>query len=193
MVRIPEEKRLLTNMKKLLIFTLTSLTALVVNGCTTPSEAAKPPKTVKSASQFVVIDQSEPAFIVFTSIPKNIDKKRFNEIRSKVSKRKELTMLTWQQFVVSVDKYARSVVIRNDYPNINTVDGIVCLVASKRGSGAPWGLTWNSGIALTFMDYQHTRKTYKQYKANPASYRSIQDPRRDPVHPRGHLPFGGCN
>jgi len=187
-------------MKKFLI-SLSTLLVLLMNGCApntpTPSKAIEPTSRssldIKSASQFVVIDQSEPAFIVFTGIPKNIDKKKLQEIRLKVSKRKELTMLTWKQFLVSVDKYARSVIIRNDYPNIRTVDGIVCLVASKRGSGAPWGLAWNSGIALTFMDYQHVRRTYKRYKANPASYRPIRDPRRDPIHPRGHLPFGGCN
>ena len=188
-------------MKKLLVG-LSLLLVLLVSGCT-PS-APKPKVSshevtqrsshnIKSASQFVVIDQSEPAFIVFTGIPKNIDKKKLKEIKSKVSKRKELRMLTWEQFLVSVNKYARSVIIKNDYPNIRVVDGLVCLVASKNGSGAPWGLTWNSGIALTFNDYQHARRTYKLYKTNPASYKPIRDPRRDPINPRGHLPFGGCN
>lgn len=101
-------------------------------------------------------------------------------------------MLTWEQFLESVNEYARSVILRNDYPSVSVVDGVVCLVASKKGSGAPWGLTWNGGIALTFNDYQHVRRTYKSYKANPAGYRPIRDPKRDPVNPGGHLPFGGC-
>lgn len=145
-----------------------------------------------SASQYVVIDQSEPAFIVFTGIPKGLDKEKIESLRQEVSRHEKLTMLTWQQFLTSVDKYARSVIIKKDYPSIRVVDGIVCLVGSKQGTGAPWGLTWNGGIALTFNDYQHARQTFKAYKANPSAYKPIGDPRRDPIHPSGHLPFAGC-
>lgn len=143
--------------------------------------------------EFVVVDQGETAFTVFTGIPKNIDKDKIEKIKQKVSSRETLIILTWEQFLESVNEYARSVILRNDYPTIKIVDGLVCLVASKQGTGAPWGLTWNGGIALTFNDYQHARRTYKSYKANPTSYKPIRDPRRDPVNPGGHLPFGGCN
>ena len=148
---------------------------------------------VNSASQFVVIDQSEPAFIVFTGIPKDTNKEKLNKIKQLVSSQGKLTMLTWEQFLESVNGYARSVILRNDYPNTRAVNGIVCLVASKQGTGAPWGLTWNGGIALTFNDYQHARRSYESYKSNPAAYKPIQDPRRDPVYPGGHMAFGGCN
>lgn len=148
---------------------------------------------IDSASKFVVVSQNEPAFIVFTGIPKDIDNGQFEKIKQQVSSRETLTMLTWEQFLESVNAYAKSVILRNDYPNVRVVDGIVCLVGSKRGTGAPWGLTWNGGIALTFNDYQHARRTYESYKANPAAYKPIRDPRKDPVNPGGHLPFGGCN
>ena len=165
-----------------------SLVMLLVSliGCGT--SAATP-----SQSEFVVVDQAETAFTVFTGIPKNIGKDEFERIKQKVSSRETLIMLTWDQFLKSVNKYARSVILINDYPNIRIVDGLVCLVASKQGTGAPWGLTWNGGIALTFNDYQHARRTYELYKANPAAYKPLRDPRRDPVNPGGHLPFGGCN
>lgn len=148
---------------------------------------------INSASQFVAIDQHDPAFIVFTGIPKNLDEKKLEEIKQVVSSVETATMLTWQEFLERVDEYARTAILKNDYPNIKIVDGLVCLLASKQGTGAPWGLTWNGGIALTRNDYQHARQTYETYKANPASYKPIQDPRKDPVHPGGHLPFGGCN
>lgn len=149
-------------------------------------------KPMNTASTYVVVDQSEKAFTVFTGIPTRINKKQFESIKLKVSSRKTLTMLTWQRFLENVDRYAKSVMLRNDYPNSRVVDGIVCLVGSKKGSGAPWGLTWNGGIALTYNDYQHARKTYKSYMADPGSYKPIRDPRKDPVNPSGHLPFGGC-
>lgn len=146
----------------------------------------------RSASQYVVVDQSEPAFVVFTGIPKTIDKAQFERIKAQVAGRETLTMLTWEQFVSSVNGYAQSVMLRDDYPDVNVVDGIVCLVASENGTGAPWGLSWNGGIALTFMDYQHVRRTYESYKADPDSYKPVRDARSDPVNPAGHLMFGGC-
>lgn len=182
---------------------LTALLALIaVSLACTAVNAAEPagantvlPRSdgqVVSASKYVVVDRSEPAFIVFTGIPKGIDKQKLEKIRQHVAGRKTATMLTWQQFLQHVDEYARSVVLRNDYPRVRIVDGIVCLVASRKGAGAPWGLTWNGGIALTFNDYQHARRTYKAYKKDPSSYEPIRDPRRDPVNPGGHLPFFGC-
>ena len=157
------------------------------------SDEKPPSPDDDSASQFVVVDQMEPAFIVFTGIPKTIDREQFEKIKLQVSERETLRMLSWEQFLESVNDYARSVMLRNNYPDINIVDGLVCLVASKQGSGAPWGLTWNGGIALTRNDYQHARRTYESYKADPDSYKPIRNPRKDPIHPGGHLPFGGCN
>ncbi|MDH5369177.1 MAG: hypothetical protein OEW99_04085 [Gammaproteobacteria bacterium] len=179
-----------------LLLILVSLNYSVVHA-TTPSHASKvSPRSsinINTSSQFVAIDQKEPAFTVFTGIPKNIGSDEFKKIKQKVSSRETLIMLTWDKFLDSVDKYAQSVILINDYPDIRIVDGLVCLVASKQGTGAPWGLTWNGGIALTYNDYQHARRTYESYKANPASYIPLNDPGRDPVNPAGHLPFGGCN
>ena len=143
--------------------------------------------------RFVVVDQREPAFVVFTGIAKETNEEELEEIRSKIANLERVTMVTWDSFMATIDKYAQSVMLRNDYPDIHIMDGLVCLVASKQGSGAPWGLTWNGGIALTFNDYEHARRTFKSYKADPDSYKSASDPRRDPIHPAGKLAFGGCN
>ena len=126
-------------------------------------------------------------------IPDNIGKDEFEGIKQKVSTRETLIMLPWEQFLESINEYALSVILVNDYPDIRIVDGIVCLVASRRGTGAPWGLTWNGGIALTRNDYNHAKRTYESYRASPAAYKPTQDPGSDPVHPGGKLPFGGCN
>ena len=179
---------------------LVALILVLLTGCVTnttkPGDASTvAPRSdveIDSTSIFVVIDQNEEAFTVFTGIPKHIDKDELERIKQKVSERETLIMLTWEQFLETIDEYARSVIRVNDYPNVRIVDGIVCLVASKQGSGAQWGLTWNGGIALTRNDYNHARRTYESYKANPASYKPTQDPRSDPVNPAGKLPFGGC-
>lgn len=179
----------------LFVLILTSLTGCMTNA-TKPADAntvhQRTDVAIASASNFVVVDQGEKAFTVFTGIPKNIDKDELERIEQTVSGRDTLIMLSWEQFLESVNEYAGSVILINDYPSIRVVDGIVCLVASRQGTGAPWGLTWNGGIALTRNDYNHARQTYALFKENPASYKPIRDPRRDPVNPGGHLPFGGC-
>lgn len=179
----------------LFVLVLVSLTGCVANTSKPAGANSVAPRSevvVDSASNFVVVDQGEKAFTVFTGIPKNIDKNNLERIKQKVSGRDTLVMLSWEQFLESVNEYARLVILINDYPSTRIIDGIVCLVASKQGTGAPWGLTWNGGVALTRNDYNHARRTYELFKANPASYKPVRDPRRDPVNPRGHLPFGGC-
>jgi len=176
----------------LILVSLTGTMTITTKPADTNTVAQRSDVTIESASNFVVADQGEKAFIVFTGIPKNIEKNELERIKQKVSGRDTLIMLTWEQFLESVNEYARSVILINDYPSIRIVDGIVCLIASRQGTGAPWGLTWNGGIALTRNDYNHARRTYELFKANPASYKPIRDPRRDPVNPSGHLPFGGC-
>jgi len=49
---------------------------------------------MKSASQFVVIDQSEPAFTVFMGIPKHLDRQKLEQIKRTVSDNKQITLLT---------------------------------------------------------------------------------------------------
>lgn len=149
-----------------------------------------PGRDFESGASFVLVDQHDPAFIVFTGIAKGTDERKLEEIRSKISNQQEVSMLTWEQFTASVDRHARSVIVRNDYPNSRAVDGLICLVGKQ--PGAPWGLAWNGGIALTFNDYQHVRRRYESYKTNPAAYRPIHDPRADPVNPGGFLPAFGC-
>jgi len=138
----------------------------------------------------VIVDQRNPAFIVFTGIVKDTDDRKLEEIRLKISKQENVSILTWEQFTASVDRYARSTIERNDYPNSRVVDGLVCLVG--RQPGTPWGLTWNGGIALTFNDYEHVKQRYESYTTNPSAYSPILDPRADPVNPGGHLPVFGC-
>jgi len=144
----------------------------------------------ESGASFVLVDQRDPLFIVFTGIGKDTDERKLEEIRSKISNQEKMTMLTWEQFTASVDRYAQSTIVRNDYPNYRVVDGLACLVGRRLGE--PWGLTWNGGIALTFNDYEHVRRRYESYKANPGAYRPMSDLKADPANPGGFLPAFGC-
>lgn len=181
------------------LFSVLIIVSLIYSGIVSPNVSTASenyPETdggVQSATKFVVIDQSEPAYIVFTGIPNKTDKTKLEKIRSTIAGQNGLSMLTWAQFLKQINGFASSVIIRNNYPDADVVAGLVCLVASQLGAGAPWGLTWNGGVALIYNDYRHARQRYELYRKDPASYRPVQDPRKDPVNPRGHLSFGGCN
>lgn len=141
------------------------------------------------AINFVVVDKSDPAFTVFTGIPKNTDDKTIDEIRTKISSLEKSEIITWEEFTASVYRYAQSTIIRNDYDNPKIINGLVCLVGKQPG---PWGLCWNGGIAFTRMDYQYIKNRYESFKANPNSYKPKRDSRGDPVNPGGFMAYFGC-
>jgi len=144
-----------------------------------------------SQTAFVVIDRREAAFTVFTGVSKDTPNEQLNKIRADVANQSGTSMVTWSEFRATANEFAKSTMLRSDYPNYRVVEGIVCLVGKQ--PGVPWGLTWNGGIALTFRDYEHARRTYRLFKENPAQYRPTRDPRADPVNPGGFLPAFGCS
>ncbi len=145
---------------------------------------------ISGGVSFVAVDQSEAAFTVFTGIPDDLDESRFADIKKKVERSESLTLLPWSEFIDQVPAYIQSTVRRNDYPGYSIKKGLVCLI--YRAAGAPWGLTWNGGIALTYNDYQHARQSFSSFNADPTAYTPIRDPGKDPVNPWGHLPAFGC-
>ena len=57
---------------------------------------------IQSPSLFVVVDQSDPAYTVFTGIANKTDKKKLEQIRSSITSQKGLRMLTWDQFLKKI-------------------------------------------------------------------------------------------
>lgn len=148
--------------------------------------------SIHSSSAYVIVDQSEKGFVVFTGLAHNTPPAKLANFRKKVNARDGVSMVTWSEFVKNLDGYAKATILVDDYPQVDAVDGMLCLMSKKITLGAPWGLTWNGGIAFTYRDYQHTRRNYKKYLKNPAAYQATTDPRRDPIYPNHHLRFAGC-
>jgi hypothetical protein len=100
--------------------------------------------------------------------------------------------VSWFEFIDNAHKYANSTIVKHEYLKYRVADGIVCLVGKTQ---APWGLTWNGGIAFTYNDYKHAEETYNSYQEDPEKYKQtvIRDPRADPTNPGGHLPVFGCD
>lgn len=168
-----------------------TVVGLVVAGCRTmsgPPTLTGAGRAVESQTSFVVVDQRESAFVIFSGIAAEAGEATLARARSDVAAQAGVDIVSWTQFLDGLDGYAASVVVRNDYPSVSVADGVACLVAKAPGS--PWGLTWNGGIALSRLDYEHVRSTYAAYQAGEAG--APLDPPADPVHPGGFLPAFGC-
>jgi hypothetical protein len=140
-------------------------------------------------ADYVIIDESEPAFLVITGVEQGTAEEEIQEIRERADNESALSLLTWEEFAPSANGIAESFVRVFEYSEFRVVDGLVCLVGTQ--PGAPWGLTWNGGIALTMMDYNHVRQRFEQYLESPGRLRRL-DPRMDPVNPGSVLMFFGC-
>lgn len=165
--------RLNLSMKKLVVVVI--LTALIVVPCL-PLEAV-------AAADFVIIYKKQAAYTVFVGI----SQAKLDAVKAKLANEPDTSLLTWEVFSHHTDKYVKAQIVRDEYPDSRTVSGIVELI--RKFPDTPIGLTWNGGIAITHNDYRYAINTYKQYQSDPTAYLRLrkQDPRVDPVNPKGHL------
>ncbi len=138
---------------------------------------------------YVLVDRSDPAFVLFQGIPQEVTGQKLDQVRTRATAM-NATLISWEEFRQAANDYARKVMLRNDYPQSHLVEGIICLVRAV--PGVPWSITWNGGIAFTHNDYEWAKRQYKSYNQNPSRYRPVSDPRLDPVNPAGFLPAFAC-
>lgn len=135
------------------------------------------------SDDLLLIDASEQAYTVYYKIAA--------DETSKIEKDKlepnVHLLVSWRDFIVNRDQAATYILkyIRyNDYDEVDIVAGMCALI--DRLGGAPVGLTWSGGIALTYSDYQHAKRTYAAWSAAPSSH-TRRERAADPVHPLNHL------
>jgi hypothetical protein len=155
-----------------------------------PGEWTQPtPERVREATatpasdRIVLIVSDDSAYTVFL----RISAARLEEIKAKSPGLTSAEQVSWESFKQGRDRYVRSHIVKNEYPQHRVADGLAALL--EQNEGTPIGLTWNGGIAITNNDYQHAKRTRRQYEDDPAEYERsrVDDPRGDPVHPRGHF------
>lgn len=140
---------------------------------------------VFAAPGYVIIDTSKPEVTMYTSIPKSLTEADLDKIRAGVSAQAGASMETWEAFKNNFNLYVEARIKKNEYPELIIKDGFVAFF--EKLEGVPLGLTWNGGIALTYNDYVHAKRTYQVYLKNPDSLARTSDRSRDPVHPANHL------
>jgi hypothetical protein len=127
---------------------------------------------------FVIVDKVDPAHIIFTGLPPDIPTAQMEQIRDAVATLPTSSIVTWTEFMSNLESYALTTVVRNDYPEISILDGIACLIETL--PTAPWGLTWNNGIAMSRLDYDYATSAYEQYTKNP-EWRAVVDRNRPTI------------
>jgi hypothetical protein len=152
---------------------------------------AEPPKEIddtaitEATTHLLLIDAQEPSYTVYYKIPiKDLEKVKGE---GKGKDPALFRIIAYEHYIKSrerADHYTKPYIKINDYPEVDTIKGLSELL--DRYPDTPFGLTWNGGIAYTYNDYQHVKRTYEAYVAAPSSHQR-RERRADPVHPLNHI------
>ena len=134
--------------------------------------------SANAGSDIVLVDHSEKAYTVYAGLPSD----RVEAARSKLEG-KPVDMVPFAEFEANPNKSIGGRIVRNDYPDDRTAEGVVALV--KKYPGTPFGVTWNGGIAFTRNDYQAAKNAFDLFNS-PGGF-TKPAPEKDPVAPMNHL------
>ncbi|MHC4954876.1 MAG: hypothetical protein ACYTGZ_13400 [Planctomycetota bacterium] len=137
----------------------------------------------------VLLDGKYPAYTVVMGVPINATPDQWAKVRQTKGSSSKVELVEWKTFLPEAETRLTAMIVKDEYGMSSRLGDFIFVVQNY--PGAPFGLTWNGGMAFTFRDYEHTKKLYAQYKADPGSWRSRggRSKREDPVHPDNHLPF----
>jgi hypothetical protein len=117
------------------------------------STETTPPRT---ASRYVLIDAQEPAYTVYSAFPAA----KLREMQQKTAGQSGAEIVDWDTFKESANQRITARIKRYDSsPESQLVGEVVDLIDT---GGAPIGLTWNGGIAITYTDYQAAKAAYEE-------------------------------
>jgi len=147
------------------------------------SKLAESVEDVPSKSAYVLIDYTEPAYLVFIGIPdgETLEKLRgFIDDDDSVNS-ESIEILPWEEFVPISSEIINSFVIYDQYEVPILIPGFIALL--REYPGEQLGLTWDSGMAISRMDFIHSEDIYKEYISDPKEYGGTDDPRISANHP----------
>jgi hypothetical protein len=133
---------------------------------------------------FVLVDHTNRYATTYVGVPKDLTPEKLQKIKENIKGRKGAYLEPWESFRANLGQHVTSMIIRNDYPEIDISRGLVALL--ERYNGTPFGVTWNGGLAVTNNDYQYAEQIYGAYLKDPASVKR-PDRRADRLHPNNHL------
>lgn len=132
-----------------------------------------------------IMVERKPAYIVIAGIPPG----KTGGITStlKAEQRTQMSFQQWPAFRSGARGLIDTVVLRNDYPEVALHTGLLELLEAY--PGAPFGITWNGGIAITALDYSWAEQQLDLFRSDPARYERERpkEPNKDRLHPLNHL------
>ncbi|HSX58991.1 MAG TPA: hypothetical protein VLF18_02215 [Tahibacter sp.] len=140
---------------------------------TLAASAERPPSRAN-----LLIDRSAEAYTVFTTIPADAMPRVGARLRGRVG----VELAADADLDASVAAEWRRQVRRDDYAASGLRGRLPALL--RELPGAPLGLTWNGGIAVTYGDCRHAEREFARWRAAPQDY---APPARDPLDPAHQL------
>ncbi len=132
-----------------------------------------------------IMVERKPAYIVIAGIPPGKTSEISNTLTAE--QRTHLSFQQWPAFRSAARGLIDAVVLRNDYPDMEIHTGLLELLEAY--PGAPFGITWNGGIAITALDYAWAEQQLELFRSDPARYERDRPKERnkDRLHPLNHL------
>jgi hypothetical protein len=165
----------------------------VVSGCETPPKPATTPEPAKKtapapvAAGSVVIDRSEVAYTVFTRLPEEASAADIEKIQAWLAKHPDSEAVEWASFKEHAQDYVGPRILKNDYADCDVPRRLAQMLGRRSAAGAPLGVTWNGGVALTYNDYERAKALHAAWLADPKSETRPADRGDDRLHPDNHL------
>lgn len=134
----------------------------------------------------VFVDARDPAFVVVQGVAADASDLARREMAGYATL-ENVSLVPWDRFRQNAQDVLGPYIVRDDYPGASLVLSVVALVQTY--PGRPFAVTWNGGLAVSFMDYQHAVSRYQIYSQSAEAYEQTRpvDPRQDPLNPANHM------
>lgn len=131
--------------------------------------------------EYVFFDTSNPAYCHMIA-GENLEEFLFKNAGKEEAIRNKI--ISWNDFYSNQERYLKDCQIRNDYPSFNLENEVAKIIVSN--DGFMFSITWNGGLAVTYLDHRHAEKIYDLYQVNRESYLKMEKGTLgDPTYP-GH-------
>lgn len=134
----------------------------------------------------VFVDARDPAFVVVQGVAADTSDLARREMQGYAALEK-VSLVPWAVFRQDAQEVLAPHIVRDDYPGASLALSIVALV--RMYPGRPFAVTWNGGLAVSFMDYQDAVSRYRLFRQSSEAYEQSRptDPRADSLNPANHM------
>jgi hypothetical protein len=133
----------------------------------------------------VMIIEHKPAYTIFVGIPAGKKGEVLDALPAK--ERSTSRVVSWPAFRVEASALLNSMVLHNDYPQVDLRKGVVEFLMAH--PGVPFAVTWNGGMAITAGDYAYSERELEVFRSDSVTSQRMlpKDRHADRLNPLNHL------